>query len=37
MSGAGDWPSPSLDERRTVLIGIRSLDDGERDRLRAPR
>ena len=35
MSGAGDWPSPSLDERRTVLIGIRSLDDGERDRLRA--
>jgi arginase len=30
----GLWPSPSVDEGRTVLIGIRSLDPGERERLR---
>ena len=30
----GRWPSPSVDETRTVLIGIRSLDPGERERLR---
>jgi arginase len=30
----GRWPSPSVDEGRTVLIGIRSLDPGERERLR---
>jgi arginase len=31
---AGLWPAPSVDESRTVLIGVRSLDAGERDRLR---
>ena len=31
---AGRWPSPSVDESRTVLIGIRSLDPGERALLR---
>ena len=31
---AGLWPSPSAEETRTVLIGIRSLDPDERDRLR---
>jgi arginase len=31
----GRWPSPSVDEGRTVLIGIRSLDPDERERLRA--
>ena len=31
---AGRWPMPSVDEERTVLIGIRSLDPGERERLR---
>ena len=30
----GRWPSPSVDESRTVLIGIRSLDPDERARLR---
>jgi arginase len=30
----GRWPLPSVDEGRTVLIGIRSLDPGERERLR---
>ena len=30
----GRWPAPSVDEGRTVLIGIRSLDPGERERLR---
>jgi arginase len=29
------WPVPSLDEERTVLIAIRSLDPDERERLRA--
>jgi arginase len=29
------WPAPSVDEARTVLIGIRSLDPDERERLRA--
>jgi arginase len=28
------WPVPSVDEARTVLVGIRSLDDDERVRLR---
>jgi arginase len=31
---AGRWPAPSVDEERTVLIGIRSLDEDERQRLR---
>ncbi len=31
---AGLWPTPSVDEERTVLIGIRSLDPAERERLR---
>jgi arginase len=31
---AGRWPAPSVDEECTVLIGIRSLDEGERQRLR---
>jgi arginase len=31
----GPWPTPSVDESKTVLIGIRSLDIGERERLRA--
>ena len=31
----GHWPVPSVDEDRTVLIGVRSLDPGERERLRA--
>ena len=30
----GRWPAPSVDEARTVLIGIRSLDPDERARLR---
>ncbi|MDX6571005.1 MAG: arginase [Gaiellales bacterium] len=30
----GRWPSPSADESRTVLIGIRSLDVAERELLR---
>jgi arginase len=33
----GDWPLPSVDEDRTVLIGVRALDPGERDRLRRSR
>ena len=33
----GDWPVPSVDEDRTVLIGVRALDPGERDRLRQSR
>jgi arginase len=33
----GRWPLPSADEGRTVLIGVRSLDAGERERLRASR
>ena len=33
----GDWPLPSVDEDRTVLIGVRALDPGERDRLRQSR
>jgi arginase len=33
----GRWPSPSADEERTVLIGVRSLDPGERARLRDSR
>jgi arginase len=31
---AGRWPAPSVEESRTVLIGIRSLDPDERSRLR---
>jgi arginase len=31
----GPWPTPSVDESKTVLVGIRSLDIGERERLRA--
>jgi arginase len=31
----GRWPAPSVDAGRTVLIGIRSLDPGERELLRA--
>jgi arginase len=30
----GRWPAPSADEGRTVLIGLRSLDPGERELLR---
>jgi arginase len=30
----GRWPAPSVDEGHTVLIGIRSLDPGERELLR---
>ena len=33
----GHWPLPSVDEDRTVLIGVRALDPGERDRLRQSR
>ena len=33
----GHWPMPSVDEDRTVLIGVRALDPGERDRLRQSR
>jgi arginase len=33
----GRWPLPSVDEERTVLIGVRSLDPGERERLRESR
>jgi arginase len=33
----GRWPMPSVDEDRTVLIGVRALDPGERDRLRQSR
>jgi arginase len=28
------WPTPAVDESKTVLVGIRSLDIGERERLR---
>jgi arginase len=28
------WPLPMIDERHTVLVGIRSVDHGERERLR---
>jgi len=31
----GPWPTPSVDESKTVLVGVRSLDIGERERLRA--
>jgi arginase len=34
---AGRWPAPSVDEDRAVLIGVRALDPGERERLRASR
>jgi arginase len=33
----GRWPAPSVDEERTVLIGIRSLDPAERESLRRSR
>ncbi len=33
--GAGRWPVPAVEEARTVLIGVRSLDPEERARLRA--
>jgi arginase len=33
----GRWPLPSVDEERTVLIGVRSLDPGERERVRESR
>jgi arginase len=36
FSGA-NWPTPSADEDRTVLIGVRALDPGERERLRRSR
>ncbi len=29
------WPLPMIDERHTALVGIRSVDHGERERLRA--
>ena len=31
------WPAPSVDEDRAVLIGVRALDPGERERLRESR
>jgi arginase len=31
------WPTPAVDEERTVLIAIRSLDPDERERLRRSR
>ena len=34
LFAGGDWPVPSVDEERTVLIGVRALDPGERERLR---
>jgi arginase len=33
----GRWPLPSVDEERTVLIGVRSLDPGEKELLRTSR
>jgi arginase len=30
----GRWPTPAVEEARTVLVGIRSLDPDERERLR---
>jgi arginase len=33
----GRWPAPSVDEDRAVLIGVRALDPGERERLRESR
>jgi arginase len=30
----GQWPVPSLDEARVAMIGVRSLDDEEREVLR---
>jgi arginase len=32
---SADWPSPTLDPRRVALVGVRSLDGGERDLLRS--
>ena len=31
---SGDWPTPSVDPTRVALVGLRSLDGGERDLLR---
>jgi arginase len=31
---SGSWPLPMISEAATVLIGVRSVDDGERRRLR---
>ena len=37
LFSVGNWPTPSVDEDRAVLIGVRSLDPGERERLRRSR
>ncbi len=37
LFAGGNWPVPSADEDRTVLIGVRALDPGERERLRRSR
>ena len=37
LFAGGNWPLPSVDEDRTVLIGVRALDPGERERLRRSR
>jgi len=31
------WPQPAADPRRTVLVGVRSLDEGERELVKAHR
>jgi arginase len=31
---SASWPVPSVDPKRVALVGVRSLDDGERDRVR---
>jgi arginase len=32
---SADWPTPTLDPRRVALVGVRSIDEGERDLLRS--
>ena len=29
------WPQPAIDPTRVALVGVRSLDEGERDRVRS--
>jgi arginase len=31
---SASWPVPSVDPRRVALVGVRSLDEGERERVR---
>ena len=31
---SGAWPQPAIDPQRVALVGVRSLDEGERERVR---